>query len=218
MNTLTMMWESLPLLLKGAVTTLEIAVMVATMGILLGTLVGLGRTAGKAWLSAILRTYVEIIRGTPLYTQLLLICFGLPSALDIQFNTFTAAVITMGINSSAYVSEIIRSGIQSIDKGQMEAARSVGMNQGQAMLYIILPQAFKRVIPPLLNEVVTLIKDSSLIGALALVELTRTATLISSRTYKPFPPLMAAALLYLIMTLSLSQFTVWMERRLRISD
>lgn len=215
---MSLIWESLPLLLKGAVVTLEIAAMVATMGILLGTLVGLGRTSGIGWLAAILRAYVEVIRGTPLYTQLLLICFGLPSALDIQFDTFTAAVITMGINSSAYVSEIIRAGIQSIDKGQMEAARSMGMSHSKAMLYIILPQAFKRVIPPLLNEVVVLIKDSSLVGALALVELTRTATLISSRTYKPFPPLLSAAVIYLIMTLTLSQFTVWLERRLRVSD
>jgi polar amino acid transport system permease protein len=100
----------------------------------------------------------------------------------------------------------------------MEAARSMGMSHGQAMLYIILPQAFKRVIPPLLNEVVTLIKDSSLVGAIALVELTRTAALIASRTYRPFPLYVGAAMLYLIMTLSLSQFTVWLERRLRVSD
>jgi polar amino acid transport system permease protein len=215
---MSLIWESMPLLVKGAGITLEIAAMVAIMGIILGTLVGLGRTSGVTWLAGILRAYVEVIRGTPLYTQLLLICFGVPSALDIQFNTFTAAVITMGINSSAYVSEIIRAGIQSIDKGQMEAARSMGMSHGQAMLYIILPQAFKRVIPPLLNEIVTLIKDSSLVGALALVELTRTAALIASRTYKPFPAYLGAAMLYLIMTLTLSQFTVWLERRLRVSD
>ncbi|HYG58481.1 MAG TPA: amino acid ABC transporter permease [Symbiobacteriaceae bacterium] len=218
MSNLSLIWQSMPLLLKGAVITLEIAAMVALMGIFLGTLIGLGRTAGIGWLGGILRVYVEIIRGTPLYTQLLLICFGVPSALDIQFNTFTAAVITMGINSSAYVAEIIRAGIQSIDKGQMEAARSVGMSYGKAMVYIVLPQAFKRVIPPLLNEVVVLIKDSSLVGALALVELTRTAQLISSRTYKPFPALLGAAMLYLIMTFTLSQFSVWLERRLRVSD
>jgi polar amino acid transport system permease protein len=215
---MSLIWESLPLLLKGAGMTLEIAAIVATMGIILGTLVGLGRTSGIGWLAGILRAYVEIIRGTPLYTQLLLVVFGVPSALGIQFNEFIAALITMSINSSAYVSEIIRAGIQSIDKGQMEAARSMGMSHSQAMVYIILPQAFKRVIPPLLNEVVTLIKDSSLVGAIALVELTRTAALIASRTYKPFPLYVGAAMLYLIMTLTLSQFTVWLERRLRVSD
>lgn len=215
---LTLLWDSMPLLLKGALMTLRIAAMVATMGIILGTLIGLGRTSGMRWLSAILRALVEVIRGTPLYTQLLLVVFGVPAALDLQFNEFTAAIITMGVNSSAYVSEIIRAGIQSIDKGQMEAARSLGMNHAKAMLYIILPQAFKQVIPPLLNEVVTLIKDSSLIGALALVELTRTAALIASRTYQPFPAYVGAALLYLVMTLTLSQFSVWLERRLGVSD
>ena len=215
---LALLWDSMPLLLKGALMTLKIAAMVATMGIILGTLIGLGRTSGMRWLSAILRAFVEVIRGTPLYTQLLLVVFGVPAALDLQFDEFTAAIITMGVNSSAYVSEIIRAGIQSIDKGQMEAARSLGMNHNRAMLYIILPQAFKRVIPPLLNEVVTLIKDSSLIGAIALVELTRTAALIASRTYQPFPVYVGAALLYLVMTLTLSQFTVWLERRLGVSD
>lgn len=215
---LTLLWDSMPLLLKGALMTLRIAAMVAVMGIIVGTLIGLGRTSGMRWLSAILRAFVEVIRGTPLYTQLLLVVFGVPAALHIQYDEFTAAVIAMGVNSSAYVSEIIRAGIQSIDKGQMEAARSLGMNQAKAMLYIILPQAFKRVIPPLLNEIVTLIKDSSLIGALALVELTRTAQLIASKTYQPFPPLVGAALLYLVMTLTLSQFSVWLERRLGVSD
>ncbi|HEY3368504.1 MAG TPA: amino acid ABC transporter permease [Symbiobacteriaceae bacterium] len=218
MSNLSLMWQSFPLLLKGFLITLEIAVMVATMGIFLGTLVGLGRTSGKGWLSGTLRVYVEVMRGTPLYTQLLLVCFGLPVALDIQFDTFTAAVLTMGVNSSAYVSEIIRAGIQSIDKGQMEAARSMGMSHSQAMLYVILPQAIKRVIPPLLNEIIALIKESSLIGALALVELTRTAQLIASRTYRPFPAYLGAALIYLVTVLVLSQFTAWLERRLRASD
>lgn len=215
---LTLLLNALPLLLKGALITLRIAAMVAVIGIVLGTLIGLGRTSGRPWLAGILRAFVEMIRGTPLYTQLLLVVFGLPAALNIQYDEFIAAILTMGVNSSAYVSEIIRAGIQSIDKGQMEAARSLGMNHAKAMLYIILPQAFKRVIPPLLNEVVTLIKDSSLIGALALVELTRTAQLIASKTYQPFPAYVGAALLYLTMTLSLSQFSVWLERRLGISD
>ncbi|HYF79474.1 MAG TPA: amino acid ABC transporter permease [Symbiobacteriaceae bacterium] len=215
---LTLLLDSMPLLLKGALMTLKIAAMVAVIGIILGTLIGLGRTSGMRWLSAILRAFVEVIRGTPLYTQLLLVVFGVPLTLNVQYDEFTAAIITMGVNSSAYVSEIIRAGIQSIDKGQMEAARSLGMNHAKAMLYIILPQAFKRVIPPLLNEVVTLIKDSSLIGALALVELTRTAQLIASKTYQPFPAYVGAALLYLVMTLTLSQFSVWLERRLGVSD
>ncbi|HEY8348127.1 MAG TPA: amino acid ABC transporter permease [Symbiobacteriaceae bacterium] len=218
MKDLQLVWESLPLLLKGALMTLKIAGLSGGMGILLGTLIGLGRTSGIRWLSALLGVYVEVIRGTPLYTQLLLVVFGLPQLLGVSFDEFPAAVITIGINSSAYVAEIIRGGIQSIDKGQMEAARSLGMSRGMAMRYVILPQAFKRVIPPLVNELVALIKESSLVSAIALVELTRTAQLIGSRTFRSFPLYIAAALIYLIMTLTLSRLAGVLERRLQASD
>lgn len=218
MESLKLMWDSLPYLLVGAVTTLEISGIAVLIGILLGTLVGLGRVAGPRWLAALLTAYVEVLRGTPLLTQLLLVVLGLPQVLHVQFDPFTAAVITIGINSSAYVGEIIRAGIQSIDKGQMEAARSLGMSRGQAMIYVILPQAFKQVIPPLVNEVVSLIKESSLVSAISLKELTRTAQLIGSRTFNLFPPLLGAALIYLALTLSLSRLAGVLERRLKVSD
>lgn len=218
MNSLQLMWESLPYLLTGAVKTLEISGIAVLIGIIVGTLVGLGRMSGIKVLSAILTGYVEIIRGTPLLTQLLLVVLGLPQVLHVQFNPFTAAVITIGINSSAYVGEIIRGGIQAIDKGQMEAARSLGMSRHQAMIYVILPQAFKHVIPPLVNEVVSLIKESSLVSAISIAELTRTAQLIGSRTFNLFPPLLAAALIYLVLTLSLSRLAGVLERRLKVSD
>ncbi len=210
--------ESLPLLLKGAVMTLKISGIAAIIGITLGTLIGLGRSFGLKWLSVLLGIYIEVLRGTPIYTQLLLVVFGLPRVLGVNFDEFRAGVFMIGINSSAYVAEIIRAGIQSIDKGQMEAARSVGMSHGQAMNFIILPQAFKRVIPPLVNEFVTLIKESSLVAAIALVELTRTAQLIASRTYDPFTPLVVAALIYLSMTFTLSRLAGVLERRMRASD
>lgn len=218
MESLQLMWDSLPFLLIGAVKTLQISGIAVLIGIFLGTLVGLGRVAGPRGLAALLAVYVEVIRGTPLLTQLLLVVLGLPQVLQVQFDPFTAAVITIGINSGAYVSEIIRAGIQSIDKGQMEAARSLGMSRGQAMIYVILPQAFKQVIPPLVNEVVSLIKESSLVSAISLAELTRTAQLIGSRTFNLFPPLLAAALIYLTMTLSLSRLAGALERRLKVSD
>jgi len=218
MESLKLMWDSLPYLLVGAVTTLEISGIAVLIGILLGTLVGLGRVSGPRWLAALLTAYVEVLRGTPLLTQLLLVVLGLPQVLHVQFDPFTAAVITIGINSSAYVGEIIRAGIQSIDKGQMEAARSLGMSRGQAMIYVILPQAFKQVIPPLVNEVVSLIKESSLVSAISLKELTRTAQLIGSRTFNLFPPLLGAALIYLALTLSLSRLAGVLERRLKVSD
>ncbi|HYF92980.1 MAG TPA: amino acid ABC transporter permease [Symbiobacteriaceae bacterium] len=213
-----LMLESIPLLLKGAVTTLKIAAISGSIGVFLGTVIGLGNTWGSRPLSALLRVYIEFLRGTPLYVQLLIGVFGIPAALDIQVDEFTAAVIIIGVNSSAYVAEIMRGGIQSIDKGQMEAARSMGMTHGQAMLYVILPQAFKRVIPPLVNESITLIKESSLVAAVALVELTRTAQMISSRTYKPFEVYIMSALVYLVMTLTLSNIASRLERRLKASD
>jgi len=215
---LQLMIESLPLLLKGAVTTLKITALSGTMGVLFGTLIGLGRTSGNRPLSALLAVYVEILRGTPLYVQLLIGVFGIPAALGIQVDEFTAAVIIIGINSSAYVAEIMRGGIQSIDKGQMEAARSTGMTHSQAMLYVVLPQAFKRAIPPLVNEMITLIKESSLVAAVALVELTRAAQMIASRTYKPFEVYIMSALVYLVMTLTLSRIAARLERRLKVSD
>jgi polar amino acid transport system permease protein len=215
---LQIMWESLPLLLKGALMTLKITGLAGLIGLILGTLIGLGRTSGRRWLSAVLRVYIEILRGTPLYTQLLIVVFGIPQATGINVDEFTMAVITIGINSSAYVAEIIRGGIQSIDKGQMEAARSMGMSRGQAMIYIILPQAIKRVIPPLLNEMITLIKESSLVAAIALVELNRTAQLIYSKNFKPFPVLIDTALVYLAMTLTLSFIAQRLERRMQVND
>lgn len=218
MTTLQVMVESLPLMLKGAGMTLKIVGLAGVMGIILGTAIGLGRMSGLRWLSAPLGAYIEVIRGTPLYTQLLLVVFGIPQVTGINFEEFPAAVITIGLNSSAYVAEIMRAGIQSIDKGQMEAGRSLGMSHGQAMWEIILPQAFKRVIPPLVNEMITLIKESSLVAAISLVELTRTAQMIASRTYKPFPSLVLAALMYLVMTLTLSRVATALERRMQASD
>lgn len=215
---LPLMWESLPLLLKGAVMTLKITALAGSIGLVLGALIGLARSFGIRWLNALIATYVEVIRGTPLYTQLLIIAYGIPSATGLQYDVFIAGLITIGVNSSAYVAEIMRAGIQSIDKGQMEAARSLGMPHGQAMVTVILPQAVRRVIPPLLNELITLIKESSLVAVIAVVELSRTAQLIGSRTFKPFPVLVTAALIYLAMTLTLSRLTAVLERRMATRD
>lgn len=214
---LQLLIESMPYLIKGAGMTLKISGLTLIIGITLGTLVGLGRTAGMRLLNGALGVYVDVVRGTPLYTQLLLVVFGVPQALDIQLDEFTAAVITFGINSAAYVSEIVRAGIQSVDKGQMEAARSLGMSRARAMRHVILPQAFRRIIPPLVNEGITIVKESSLVGTVALVELTRVATLISSRTFKPFTAYVGAALVYLVMTTILARLASRLERRLLAS-
>lgn len=210
--------ESLPLLLKGAGMTLRITGIAGALGLLLGTLIGVGRVSGGPVLRGFLRAYVEVLRGTPLYTQLLLVVFGVPQLTGLNFDEFTAAVLTIAVNSSAYVAEIIRGAIQSVDKGQTEAARCIGMSARQTMVYIILPQAFKRAVPPLLNELTALIKESSLVATVALVELTRTATMIATRTYKPFSAYISAGLIYLTITLTLSVIAGRIERRLAAGD
>lgn len=207
---------NLPFLLKGAAMSLKLTLLALAIGISLGTLVGLGRISTWAPLSFLTTAYVEVLRGTPLMVQLLLIVFGIPQAMGIQVDEFTAAVVAFGVNSSAYVGEIVRAGIQSLDKGQMEAARSLGMSYTQAMRKIILPQAFTRVIPPLVNEGVTLLKETSVVAMIALVDLTRSAQLVAARTYRPFPAYLSAAVFYLIMTFTLSRLAARLERRLRV--
>ena len=131
---------------------------------------------------------------------------------------YTAGIVAMGLNSGAYIAEIFRAGIQSIDRGQTEAARSLGMSHAQAMRHVILPQAFKRVIPPLGNEFIALLKDSSLLSIIAIEELFYTGKIIAGRTFQPIPMYVAVALYYLVMTQIISQWVAYMERRLGKND
>lgn len=208
----------LPYLLRGALLTLEIVSVSIIIGVSLGTLVGLGRISRNRWLSAACATYTEVLRGTPLLVQLWIVFFGLPQVLKFNLNEFVAGFLAFGINSSAYVSEIIRAGIQSIDRGQMEAARSLGMPYVMAMRFVILPQAFKRVIPPLWNEFISLLKNSSLVATISVEELLRRGQLIATRTFRPMEMYLAVSAIYLVMTLALSQVAVRLERRLGASD
>lgn len=208
--------ESLPFLLQGAWVTLRITALSLVFGILLGTLVALARMSPVRWLSGLTLGYIELLRGTPLLVQIFLIFFGIPQLTQQQINEFVAGVIAFSINSSAYVAEILRAGIQSIPKGQREAALSLGFSPTQTLRYIILPQAFTRVIPPLVNEGITLLKNSSLLSAIAVVELTRAGQLISARTFKPFEMYLAVSLIYLTMTLVLSFVARRLERRWQV--
>ncbi|ADD27809.1 amino acid ABC transporter permease [Meiothermus ruber] len=208
--------ESLPFLLQGAWVTLRITALSLVFGILLGTLVALARMSPLRWLSGLTLGYIELLRGTPLLVQIFLIFFGIPQLTQQQINEFAAGVIAFSINSSAYVAEILRAGIQSIPKGQREAALSLGFSPTQTLRYIILPQAFTRVIPPLVNEGITLLKNSSLLSAIAVVELTRAGQLISARTFKPFEMYLAVSLIYLTMTLVLSFVARRLERRWQV--
>jgi len=207
----------LPPLEKGAVMTIEITAISVGIGVLIGIFGGIARVSKNPFLLVPSTIYVEVIRGTPLLAQLFIVYFGLPS-LGINLPPFTAAVMAMGINSGAYVTEIFRGGIQSVEKGQMEAARSLGLSYFQAMRYVILPQALKRVLPPLGNEFIAMLKDSSLASTIAIAELMRVGREITSRTFRSFEVLGVVALLYLAITLPLSLVVRYMERRMSTSD
>jgi len=209
--------ESLPFLLKGAFMTIELTTFAVVIGIILGTILGLARVSQNKTFNGIAKAYIEFFRGTPLLVQLFLLYFGLPN-LGIDISAYLAAILGLGLNSGAYVGEVVRSGINSIDKGQMEAARSVGMSYPQAMQYVILPQAIKRVIPPLGNEFIALLKDSSLVSVIAVKDLTRQGRLIISRTYESFLIFAAVAVLYFVMTFIMTRLVNYAERRLSISD
>lgn len=210
--------NSIPLLILGAGVTLQITLLSVGFGLFIGMFMGMARLS-KIWAVKLVATvYVDFIRGTPLLVQIFLMYFALPVVTGQRIDPFVAAVTACSINSGAYIAEIFRAGIQSIDKGQMEAGRSLGMSWPQTMRYIILPQAFKRIIPPLGNEFIAMLKDSSLVSVIGFEELTRRGQLIIARTYGSFEIWMTVAFLYLIMTLTISRLVDYLERRYKIDD
>lgn len=212
-----LLWTNFPYLVNGAVISLQVTVFSIIFGIVLGLFVALGRLSSVRIVRFVCAAFVEFIRGTPLLVQIYIVYFALPQ-LGIQLDPIPAGVLAIGINSGAYNSEIFRGGIQSIDKGQTEAAKSQGMSYWQTMRYIILPQALRRIIPPLGNEFVTLIKDSSLVSIMSVHELTFRAKLVAARTYNYFTMYIGTAIIYFVMTFITSKLLGLVERRLRISD
>lgn len=208
--------EAFPLLLQGAGITIQITALSVGFGMLIGLIVGIARLSDFVFCRALARVYVDFIRGTPLLVQIFLIYFALPMLTGQRIDPFIAAISACSINSGAYVAEIFRGGIQSIDKGQMEAGRSLGMTWMQTMRYIIVPQAFKRVIPPLGNEFIAMLKDSSLVSVIGFEELTRRGQLIIARTYSSFEIWLTVAFIYLIMTFAISRLVDALERRYNI--
>ncbi|MBP6922506.1 amino acid ABC transporter permease [Veillonella sp. YH-vei2232] len=208
--------DNLPLLLQGALVTVKITTMSVGCGFFIGMLVALANLSNLKIVRLLARCYVDIIRGTPLLVQIFLIYFALPMIIGSRIDPFVAAVTACSINSGAYVSEIFRAGIQSIDKGQMEAGRSLGLSWAQTMRYIIMPQAFKAIIPPLGNEFIAMLKDSSLVSVIGFEELTRRGQLIIAKTYASFEIWGTVAVIYLIMTVSISQLVAYLERRYNI--
>lgn len=206
--------------LNGIKVTLLISFFAIILGILIGVLVAVVKvTATESrmkWLKGICNVYITVIRGTPLMVQLLIIYNLIFTSRNT--NEIVVGAICFGINSGAYVSEIIRAGIESIDRGQMEAGRSLGLNYIQTMRLIILPQAVKNILPALGNEFITLIKETSVASVIAVTDLTKAAQYIGSRTYDVLPPLIIAALCYLIMVVGLSKLLGNIERRMARSD
>ena len=217
------------LLGKGLLSTLEITIVAVVLGILLGIIVAIIRSsydknsskmhgAGKTVLgffNALAKLYLTVIRGTPVVVQLLIMYYAIFMTSN---NKVMIAILTFGINSGAYVAEIFRSGIMSIDAGQFEAGRAVGLNYRQTMIHIIIPQAFKNVLPALANEVIVLFKETSVAGYVAITDLTRAGNMIRGVTFSAFMPLIAVALIYLVVVIILTKLVSLLERRLRSSD
>lgn len=207
-------------LVKGLGTTLILTLFAALIGIALGFLVAIIRSTyektGKLKIAnAICNVYLTVIRGTPAVVQLMIMFYVVFASYN---NSTVVAIITFGINSGAYVAEIVRSGIMSIDSGQLEAGRSLGFSYAQTMWYIIMPQAFKNVLPALANEFIVLLKETSICGYIGLMDLTKGGDIIRSRTYEAFMPLIAIAIIYLTMVVFLSSLVKRLERRLRTSE
>jgi polar amino acid transport system substrate-binding protein len=208
-------------LLTGLRNTLIIAICAALIGIVIGFLIAIVRsnhdkTGKMKVLNFLCNIYLTVIRGTPTMVQLLIIYYVIFSSVHI--NKIVVALLAFGINSGAYVAEIFRSGIMSIDNGQFEAARSLGLNYRQTMIQVILPQAFKNVLPALANEFIVLLKETSISGYIGLNDLTRGGDIIRSITYDPMLPLFGVALIYLVLVVILSSLVKKLERRLRSNE
>ncbi len=198
-------------ILDGVLITLELSLYGGCLALVLGTLAGLARISPNPALKNFSILYVEVIRGTPLLVQIFIVYFFIGTVLNLD--RFTAGVIALAVFTGAYVAEIVRAGIESIHAGQMEAGRSLGMGYGQTMRYIILPQAFKRVLPPLAGQFINLIKDSSLVSVISITDLTKAGREVVSSTFSPFEVWFCVALLYLVLTGVLSYFVRRLERR-----
>jgi len=220
-------FEYYPYYITGTKNTIILAAFTVFFGVILGVLLALMKLSKIGPLRYIATAYIEFIRGTPLLVQISIIFYGLSyvgisfpevPAFGDDFPRFMAGVTALSINSSAYVAEIIRSGIQAIDKGQMEAARSIGMPHRMAMQYIILPQAIKNILPALGNEFVVVIKESSIVMVIGISELMYNADVVRGTTFNPFGPLLFAALIYFVLTFTTSKLLGVAERRMRAGD
>jgi len=207
-------WDSVPTLLLGAKMTVIITVTGLLIGFFLGALFGLMKITRSKTLRKVAGVYIESVRGTPLMVQVMFLYFGLPLALGMRITPLTAGIVAIAVNSGAYIAEIVRGAVQSINVGQYEAGRSIGLSRRQTMISIIWPQAFKRMIPPLGNQFIISLKDTSLLVVIGVAELTRTGQEIISTNFRAFEVWLTVAIMYLVMTMSISKVLSVTERKL----
>lgn len=201
---------------KGLGVTLEITVLALVLGIVIGTVVAVLRIVHVRFLSRLAKWYVDIIRGTPVVVQLVIIYYAILGG--VNMSKVVVASVAFAINSGAYVSELIRGGILAVDKGQMEASRSLGLSWFQSMRFVVMPQAMKNILPALVNECIQVLKETSIAGYIALDDLTRTGNIIRSRTFDAYTPFILVAIIYFYATTILSLFAERLEKRMRASD
>ena len=208
--------NNLPLLLYGALMTIKITAVAVSFGFIIGLIVSLARMSNFVIVRLIAKCYVDVIRGTPMLVQIFMIYFALPQIIGTRIDPYIAACAACSINSGAYVSEIFRAGIQSVNKGQMEAGRSLGLSWWQTMRFIIIPQAFKASIPPLGNEFIAMLKDSSLVSVIGFEELMRRGQLTIAKTYAATEIWGTVAIIYLCMTIPISRLVAYLERKYNV--
>ena len=213
-----MIWSYRELFYRGILVTIALTLVGYSCGIIVGLLFGLGRLADRKWISYPCKWYIDFFRGTPLLVQILLIHTALiPTVFGHSLGFFFSGAVALTLNSSAYIAEIFRAGIQSLDKGQMEAARSLGMPKGVAMRQIILPQAFRRMVPPLGNELIALLKDSSLVTVIAATDILYAAKVVAGAYSRFWEPYIFAAILYLMLTWVCTKIIAYVEKRFSTS-
>lgn len=211
-------WGYRELFIRGVSLTLRLTFVGYGLGLIFGILLGLGKLSKRKWLHYPSKYYIDFFRGTPLLVQILIIHTALiPSIFGHSLGYFVSGALALTLNSAAYIAEIMRAGIESLDKGQSEAARSLGMPQGMAMRFIILPQALRRMVPPLGNELISLLKDSSLVTVIAASDILYAAKVVQGATFRQWEPYLTAALLYLLLTWVATKGIAFVEKRFSTS-
>ena len=201
---------------QGAIVTLKYSVCSVLLGLLIGIILAICKVSKSSWLVICANVYTSIFRGTPLLIQLSIVYFALPSLIGVKLSVFVAGVITFSLNSGAYVSEIIRAGINGVDKGQFEAAKALSIPESLTMKDIILPQAIRNILPSLVNELINLIKESAILSMIGEMDLMKRAQLVSLETYTYFTPMITAAICYYVMVVVISSIAKIIEKKLAV--